>query len=780
MKKKSLCLTVLISVFAASLSFGIMFVVFAASDPVLIGVEIEDKYEYNSEYTLPTGTLKLGTASKQSTASIIFPDGSSVKEGRVTLSQEGFYTLVFTAEFDGNFVKEERCFSVEKNLFTVNKPSSSVVYGDYDAAEHDVRFGNTGSVSGAYVKLSQGDVLTYNKIIDLSGATKRDIIMNLVITPETIGVYDFNYAEIVLTDAYDPENFVTVSATYNEGWTTSAVYLLGKANCGQRFAGWEHNTPTIHYGNYGYPIRLRFDGNIADYPYWFNSMNENSLAVSMDYEQRQLHHIARANQEISTMITDLDSSKDHSSLWKGFTTGEVFLSVKCDGYKGSHAGFVITEIMGEPVTSVGEFERSAPYVEKDFREYAENDLPYGVVNVPYPLFKAEGKSVYFRNVTLKEKVYRDYYGEKVQMKITDGAFIPDVAGTYTVEHTVTDALGNVTVGLYDIEVRREKAAITVSLAEDAISSGVAGNLIDLPEVSSEGGSGKLVINYSVSFGGKAVEVSDKKFRPTIEGTYIVIITATDYLGDFGESEYFVNVSAGNAPVFTDEIVLPRYFISGNVYELPVVNAYNFTDGTGSVVPVSISYLDGEMKKKARGNKITPIAVDSGDITTVYYTATLNGVKTEKQIDVPTIIVRDDMGNIKIGNLFYTAGGNRVKVDEDYLTFVAGQNNSEFEYVNPVTVHDIDVRFSGVAGATNFSAVTLKLTDSLNPVQTLTFTFTVGAETKFYVNGDKSNVYDVKKSFANESDIFSLSVNELNHTVKFDRTSAISVPIETYL
>lgn len=781
MRQKSLLITILTIITAFCLTIGIASVVFASDEPVLNGVDIKTEYTYNSEYVIPTGTIRLGTVTKQAKAYITFPDGTSVKDGKVTLSQEGYYTLTFEADFDGTAVSVEKEFSVAKNLFTVNKSLSTVVYGDYVAEEHDVKYGNTGEATGAYVNLAMGDVLTYNKVIDLSQATKNDTIINIAVAPETIGVREFDNLYLILTDAYDPENYVTISAKYYVG---NAIYVSAKANCGQKFAGWEYGSSKLHYDSYGYPIRMRFDGNIKDYAYsgLFNSLKDNSLAISMDYAERQIHHAVRANQNISTVVTDLDNLSEHTFAWEGFTTGEVFLSVKCDGYAGFYAGLIITDVMGQPVNSVNGFKRSAPYVVNDFYNYDVNGLPNGVVNVPYPLFATEGKSVYFDNVKLSEKVYYDYNGEKREIEIIDGKFTPDKAGEYTVEYIVMDALRNERVSCYDINVVQEKTKITVTPEEELVVSGIAGNLIDLPEVSSVGGNGYHDITYSVKIGNKALEIVDKKFRPTYEGVYKVTILATDYLGDIGKYEYDVEVFAGNAPVYTEEIILPKYFVSGKIYDLPVVNAYNFTDGSASAVSSSITYSDGEAERKtARGTRIVPIALNNGDITTVFYTAEINGVKTEKQIDVPTIIARDGLGNINIENLFYTSGGNRVSADESYLTFVAGQSDSQFDYVNTIVAHGLDVRFSGIKNASNFNSLTIKLTDSLNPNQVLSFTYTVrGGDAKFYINGNQKVFYEVKKSITNENDLLSLALNELDHTVKFDRTSSVSVPIKTYL
>lgn len=780
---RKLMTCVLVLACSVCLALGITGIASAGVEPT-ISVNVAEKYAYNSSYMLPSGTINYGSQSKDATAKLVFPDGTEFAEAKTTLTQEGIYKLIFSADFDGEDVSVEKTFTVSKNLFTVNKSTSSVVNGMYDASEHDAKFGNTGIVEGAYVQLSAGDTLSYNKVIDLSNAKKEDIILNLVVTPDVIGVYDFNSIDIILTDAYDPNNYVTINAHYDEMWTTTAVYLLARANCGQKLTGWEHylSPPAFRNdGNAGYPIRLRLDGNLNGWTSQIPNIKNNSIAISMDYAERQIHHTARANQSISTLVTDLDSSTEHANTWGGFTTGEVFISVKCSGLSNSHARFMITDIMGEPVTSVGEFDRIKPYIVTDFDEYDKNSVPKGYVGTSYKLFDSVGKSVYFNNVSLAEKVYYNYSTTKEEVAITDGKFTPSKAGVYTVEHVATDALGNTSTQTYNIEILAQKMPIQISLTESPVLTGTAGDVITLANVESKGGSGNKEYTYQVKFGENEINVSNRQFRATAPGTYDVTITATDYLGDTGAYEYQIEIVAGDAPVFTKEIVLPRYFISGNTYELPVINAYNFTDGSGDEIDSVITYKDSQSEKNARGTKIIPVASYSGEITTVYYTAELNGVKTIKEVKVPTIIVRDSEGFIDMEKLFYTTGGNRIVANDENMIFHAGQENATFDYINQLVAHNLDVRFSGVATATNFDALTITLSDALNKDQVITLTYTThGSGSRFYVNGNKAKTYDVLKTISTEKEIFSFTYNALKQVVKFDRTSDVDVKITNYL
>lgn len=782
MKKMKIFLTFVLTVITCCLfSLGLVTVIANSNGGLTFnGDSVQAKYYYGEKFTAPEGTLSFDGQTQDAQANLVFPDGREINPVMVTLNQEGIYTLEYSASFSGQVKTYEQTFTVEKKLFSVEKPASSVAYGTYDAAEHDRDELNVigGTVSGAYVQLASGDTLTYNKVIDLAGKTANEVFIRLAMTPSIIGTQDVGAISIILTDAYDANNFVTINVL-DSGEDWGAAYVKVAANCGQLLTGWDYSGNRLMTGTnpYGYAVYFLFSANAAKRPS-ITQISENSLQFSMDYAQRQVHYAGNRNEEFPSVIADLDSQEDFGNVWSGFTTGECFISIKCNEYITSTANFVISEIMGEPITSTGEFARSAPNVVVDFDGYEQTALPVGAVGEKYPLFAAKGVSPYYSGVTVSQKVFFDYAGVKRKMTVTDGYFTPDADGVYTVEIIATDVLGQSRVVTYDVPVAVANTPITVTPTGTYATTSVAGFSVKLADMETVGGSGRLRIQYAVQCEEVAIATDGDNFRPVKAGTYKVTATATDFLGKTDIYEYEVVVAAGTKPVFVDELILPKYFISGIEYALPQMQAKNYTDGTGSDVLTLIKYQDAKGERQAISGKITPCVHNSGDMTKVIYSAQINGVEETLTAEVPTIIVRDEAG-ISIEKLFVAQGNNVVTAtNKNYVEFKFFEDTS-YDFINPLIANGLDVKFSSDAIGASFGKVIITLTDSLNEKQSLTLSYTTdGSGALFSLNGSAAT-YKASKSLTKGTDVLAFTLDDVNRSLRFDTGNTLKIPLKQY-
>lgn len=777
MKKRKWLVTFVLTIVTCCLfSFGLIRVLATSNGELTFnGVSVEEKYDYGEKFTAPEGSLTYKGQTQDAQTTLYFPDGRVSDGVMVSLNQEGVYTLVYSASFSGEEKTYTQNFTVEKTLFTVEKPASSVVYDTYDATEHDrEELGViSGSVSGAYVKLASGDKVTYNKVINLADATATDIFISLAMTPSVIGTRDVGELNIILTDAYDKNNFVTINVL--DSVENKASYVKAAANCGQLLSGWDYSGNRIMSGSnpYGFAVYCLFSAD-ASKRATIKEIEQNSLHFAMDYANREIHTAqGYSNPEYPTMIADLDNEADFGNIWNGFTTGECFLSIQCNGYIKSTAEFVITQIMGEDITSTGSFERSAPTVQIDFNGYDKNALPVGEVGKVYPLFSAQGVSPYYRSVSVSQTV--DFQGAPVA--IQNGAFTPSTTGVYTVTVTATDLLGQTSREVYEITVVEQTTAIRVTPLGDYETGTVAGFGIPLAEANAVGGSGRLAVEYAVWLGNTSVQTGGEIFCPTQQGTYTVKITATDFLGNIGVWEYQVVVEAGTKPVFTQALQLPKYFISGLAYDLPKITAKNYTDGSGSDVPTVIIYQDAKGERRAVNGQITPVVRNSGDLTKVIYSAQINGVEETLTAEVPTVIVRDETG-IAIERLFVAQGASVVTAKKSFVEFTFFENTS-VEFINPTIANGIDLRFSGNAIGANYQKVVITLTDYANAEQSLKFSYTTDGDGAQFRLNDGVTTYKATKALTNEKEVLAFTLDDNNHSLRFDTGSTLKIPVKTY-
>ena len=350
------CGLVFALVLSVSLSIGVMF---AGTTPELTtSTTLEASYELGTELEIPQGTLKVGDNTANAETIVVFPNGAAYKTVLAQLTQEGKYVVQYRASIAGKLYVVEKSFVVESKLYSCSS-GTKYEYGTYVAADHNPKgFQPTGGeVTGLKVNLAGGDIFRYNEVIDLNTLTKDDQILKFALTPAEIGTADTQQMFMYLTDAYDPENVITIKIRQPDPVGGYSNIYMSAAAPNQSLTGWEWNSGRKHTGgNYGAPFRANFagyfkDGNGAYNSPYLSKIEENTVSFSMNYAERELHCTIRPASSSSTVVADFDNPRDFGSLWQGFTTGEVFVSLTSP----SPVNFVITELAGRDVSNM-EFE----------------------------------------------------------------------------------------------------------------------------------------------------------------------------------------------------------------------------------------------------------------------------------------------------------------------------------------------------------------------------------------------------------------------------------------
>ncbi|MBQ6921795.1 MAG: hypothetical protein IJQ66_01770 [Clostridia bacterium] len=290
-------------------------------------------------------------------------DSENAIEHDISWANSGFTIVDKNLMFNGNVVYDD--VSVKTNaILSYTRMASS--------ANRSSGSGN--EPSGLKVTLASGDVFTYNEPIDLSGQTtnitgmetnERDNIVCFYVIPETQGIADVYDVKVRLTDVYDEDNFIEIvvyanSTDENEA-TGQALYAGARASVQENYAGAHY----LDYSNTGM-ISDRIFKDVDYYTlggYWSNLVtfaapngyeNVRPFSFAINYSEKILYGFDQ--EATNTMwcthrLADLDDSDYFDTLWDGFTTGEVYLSIYSDFYVNSSFTFVITEILG--VADVG-------------------------------------------------------------------------------------------------------------------------------------------------------------------------------------------------------------------------------------------------------------------------------------------------------------------------------------------------------------------------------------------------------------------------------------------
>lgn len=772
------------------------FTVFAADDVQwTAGDTTTAGWKYEQTVSIPTGLVNGKTA----TVTVRFPNGKTSSERLITLDVEGKYIVEYEAE--GSVYEEE--VIVRKDLFYVSSANSKAEYTTYKYTDHmegpdDPNASTRESVRSSeltalQVNLAANDRFVYSRVIDLNGLTKEDKLINMVIAPNKVGQNDVDSLKIFLIDAYDESNYLTFTANQSGG--NALIYMSANASNGQLPTGFNWNGPTKYVNTtYGTPMRFHFYGPSSrtepgntgvssqnDVNYKIDTVADNDLSLSFDYELKQAFNTTSPHTASNPMIVDFDNPDHFENVWRGFTTGECYIAVEGASYVSDTFNFLITELRGCDDLSTNYFEdRGTLDIEVETGDYDFNNMPLAKVGTKYPVFTAGTINQYYGELTARYEV-TDSNGAIVAKTGED--FIPSKAGDYTLTYIVEDYFG--TTNKVSTKVTAVDATPAIEFDLEGIEAkGNAGVKRELAKaINLKGGSanGILDINKEVKYqDGTILEIENNKFFPTKAGTYTVTISATDYIGQVANQSYDVVIENGDRPVYIEEPIIPKYFISGQEYILPAINAYDYTQGLGTPVATKIAYIDGEGQKRALGTKITPVANEIRDtVDIIYYT---NSVNAEGNIVFRNLPIREIMDGkyVEVSKLLASKDATIDTTYSDNITLKTAKDGATVELINPLGVAGLSIAFQGVKGMTNFDAFTITLSDSVNSAQNVKLIYYPysATETLFKVNDSKATEYKAYQSILEGGDL-RVEIDSATLKVRFDKDSAALVEIDKY-
>lgn len=469
--------------------------------------------------------------------------------------------------------------------WSMNSSESSAYYGERTKSysrKHESQPFNEGAdgmmdvtVDALHVELAANDVFTYNKVIDLSKLDPLTPVFKMGVMPDD-GKRDARFIYFELTDAYDPSIKISIQIStgitspetlvWANSWTIYS-YIMAKTG------------PQVYSALVDDQITQGTNGNIYGSIAKFGLYGQRSgyracsdyLSIFYDYEQKQLYQQSIYGR---MLICDFDDLAHFSSLFDGFTTGEVVMSMYGSTYYTDSLNVFFYEIAGDSVFS-DEITPTPPHIIVDVFD----EITTGIAGSACKLPGATVLDPYGENCKLDRQVVFGYGSENAyNVSVADGKFTPDKEGIYTVIYTADNEYGAHGEENIDITVKPSDY-MSVTVGELSDESGYVGKttVIKMPEVT--GGVGDVTLSAKVVFGGNEIAVRDDVFVPEEIGEYKVIITATDAFGRNAQSEYNVTVSVADAPIIDEAAIkLPKYFIKGKTYDLPRVYAYDYING----------------------------------------------------------------------------------------------------------------------------------------------------------------------------------------------------------
>ncbi len=703
----------------------------------LSGVDFNESYTIGAEIDVPDGTITVGGQDYTATPVIYFPDGNAYSVSSATLSQKGKYTVEYSVTVGGKVYSVKETFTVNEFIFSNSVTGEGFKYVEEKDAENPA----TVTASGIRFDIKPTEKFLYNAAIDLSDNTKDETFLKFNVRPAVLGTPDALKVYITLADAYDSSNYITI--IIKRGPVEEGPYwgYVTSGHAGTTLMGYDYNsagvgTPYFEPTNYGHGFRNGLGGK-------FDSDAQPDFDFRFDYESKQLWTLGvQDNSPVHRMVCDY--TKDFGeNVWKGFTTGEVMLSIWADEYSTADTSkpfsALLMELDGKDLKAGTEEDgtvgaatvTTAPTPEVDFGEFGSvSNIPKAMVGYGYKVFDAKVASTH-GGEKLTTRVYYGYNtSTRYEVSVKDGRFVPDMEGIYSIVYKCTDIFGNTKEVLVDVEaISADSGDIEVTVPghenHKTCNVGETFTLVSVDDIVVTNYLGKydVVLTAKHQNSGEVVTIENNSFSPILGGKWTITYSVTDYVGRPGEFVYEAEVIVSDGVVFEEGIIknLNNYLILGAKNPIPTLTYidYNVSATPQKVSKVYLATVEGAKVMDVVNGYVTPTT--AGEYKIVYEATSNKGI-TETKSEKVTVV---DVGygqqytNFHFSKYFYSASNDIVdNAAANTYTAVEVKANGSMDFIRPLNATNLSVKFNLDASVRAAEAVIITLTDINNVDQVI--------------------------------------------------------------
>ena len=712
---------------------------------------IESNYTRGSYLQVPSASYVIDGNKYLATHKLVAPSGNSATEKTVKLSELGEYTITYTVENGELEYVDEYTFTVTNKCSSLFTYSPNVIAEDnaslptyidtekYNASsEQGLEFTVDGSVSTS--------VIQYNQIIDLkeigfnkknSSETEKSFV-ELLFTPENNEEREADRLQIVLTDAYDPNNYLKIDLV-----APHVFGLMDQPEIKTRVKA----APNDLYDGLGIIGNSYLTtGTVAQSSMYgrYKDNAVNSISLYYDYENNELW--CNPINGIPYIVMDQFENADivgAANRWYGFTTGEVYLSFVVDSIleeqmlyndKGQMS-FTVLNIGGKACN--GDF---SSYPKADILVYNnefdyQNDYVVAGEGLYFDIFDAKGFVENYGEVDMQTKVY---FGDDLQeLPVRNGRFDLAKAGKYTIVYSIDSV-----VGKYQRQITlTAKSAFDIgdelayTFNPSIATNGYVGDRIYLYEGNAVGGVGLQNAAFKVSTGAENIQIDYSTEVPSFVmekvGVYKIECVISDAIGTRLIKTLDVECQSDEKP----RIILPplpKAYLIGHSYTFPVAEG-KYVDQNGEKTVLVSTWINGEDYT----DKSYTVAEDF----TVIYKAVLednSSIKSESEWNCKAVSMKT--GEEYLESYFYAT-------DAELENTAIGMNikttkaDNFISFLRPIPVELLELKFIPHDGHMNFDGIEFIITDSLDRTQAVKF-----AIQKLYINEKAYTSFYLNDSF----------------------------------
>ena len=713
-----------------------------AEEPSLtLDEAIKEIYAPDEQLTLPGAKITVSGQQYAVTDSyLLFPDGNAYKRKVYSLNQPGKYKACFVAESGNGQISAEKEFRVYGEAYSVTLAGTCEYREQLQMVDPDVA-----KVGGLGLTLNEGSVFTYNSAFDL---TKSDLTVPVVkIYPYTLtqrlnkptNFIEANCTIVRITDAYNSNNYVDIEISWDASLDNdNRIYYRYYFRAGtseELPAGFALNKTgnlspwwqTISYDGSMYNIHRKPKELMNIYgpygtrgTYGYMNADNSGFEVYYEYSTKKVYIKDREN---LIFVSDLSCKDVYETPFKGFTNGEVYLSVLADYYKENQFNVEIGSIYGLD----GE-ELNIPYAKDElspmlYTEVTNDSLGEIVI--------AQGETFEIPPVTAKDtggiksvgsRVYYAY-GTKAQTQIAvnDNSFVPQKTGQYTIVYYGEDVYGNVSQRTLELTCKKceNDRALRLSFTKNQDS-----DLLLLNDAAADVLAGKkyTLAQYGVE--------SENSFATYVNAYYIYgddittrrqIDLAVGEIGFYKIGRYKVVYEYGdvvqnkkdvfevNSCVSDEKTIetpyLPEYFIKNARYSFEYIPVTLYNDESLNYVApdVYVKFDDADYVKVNSEN----LKIEADRAIKIQYR-----YQDTVLYETPSMPVVDVNFGKKLAIQNYFQGDFTAEPNSAEIDFVSNTESGDnrLDFINVISFNSFNLAFKIKDGFGNFGSLKIELID----------------------------------------------------------------------
>ena len=667
------------------------------------------------------------------TAKITKPDTSVVTTKKEFVAETaGVYQVELSSQIGDELVTKNINVTVGgyDSEYLFSRTSSSMLgNGVRVSAEGVDNIDSDYTVGSQFSLLSSGSVIKYKNVVDLNTVSG-----NLIELVPNIGTnwFEITAVTVRLTDAYDSSNFITVNYVINSNNRTSEEYAENATlSCAFIQVGFNGITAansnyapvantTIAFGqqffaqhcpkNSAYPLQFRYDN------------ATNCIYTTIDRNTKDF------------LVLDLDDPTDNYEDFKGFKTGEVYVSVESAGSAGN---VVITKIGNDIFADVTEENYSKDNGCLLAGGYDFENMLDGIVGYAYPLpVFANQNGIAAKLEVLEGSEYVD-----ITDQLANG-FTPTKAGQYKIAYKANNLYGyeKSVGGTFTVKDNPNDIVESTSVNLTADLMGV----FEIPELSFVGGIGSLRAEYAIAIDGVEFAVEPgQAISFTKKGSIVKLgVTVRDDMNYKKSFSYDIAINSNITKFELIDSFEKVTLVSGSEFVVPGYIAIDYSKDDISQNNIDVVIKRGRTRTVSVGD-VLEITSD----TTLNYTIDGVTVKTISIKCVPQEIDADNGIDKQFGSI---TGVDNVSTNDIGTGFVVNGNNVSFEMPYVVSTSNLNISFSVFADARFTSVRTI--VRSLNGKDIVLELKNLGSKPVLWINGVETPYQiSIKTDLYNQAD-----------------------------